>query len=246
MEYLHNASNELGDPNDRRLVLLPAGSTEQHGPHLPVGTDAMIATALGEAVSTDRQVLLLPTLWLGYSPHHMSFAGTITLSLSTYVRVLDELVDSLGPNRPMLILNGHGGNIGPLTSFVSESQRVRGHSPRVLTYWDVIAKDIGDFFDAEDCGHACALETSLALHLFPQHVRTDLIPPGIRGQAGPHMFAPRSIVRGDDFRRYDETGVIGTPSKAGPEVGAKLFSLLVKRLKDAVRELTHVEGQETS
>jgi creatinine amidohydrolase len=222
-------------------VLLPVGSVEQHGPHLPVGTDTLIAHQLAIAVA-DRladRCIVLPPLWYGDSPHHMSFAGTITLRADTYLRIISEITGSLYQHglQSLVILNGHGGNIGPLRTVVTDLAREHGRSPRVVTYWDVIDGEIAEFFDQPElaCGHACALETSLALHLFPRLVRTDQIPKQRSGERGPHMFGRKAVVEGLDFGVYSTNGVIGDPSQATAERGKRLFERLVHNLEEVLR-----------
>lgn len=228
-------------------VLLPLGSVEQHGPHLPVGTDTLIAHQLAMAVGERMgdQCIVLPPLWYGDSPHHMSFPGTITLRAETYLRVISEIAGSLYQHglQNLLILNGHGGNIGPLRTVVADLAREHGRSPRVVTYWDVLDLEIREFFEQPElaCGHACALETSLALHLFPQMVRTDQIPKQRSGDRGPHMFGGKPVVEGLDFGVYSANGVIGDPSQGSAERGQRLFERIVHQLVEILRP--YVEPQ---
>ena len=105
-------------PRESTLVVAPIAACEQHGPHLPVFTDTILAAAVAEGVEralADR-VLLLPDLWLGASDHHLPFGGTLTATLPTYEQMLVELLTPLLRDgfRRVLILNGHGGNIDPL------------------------------------------------------------------------------------------------------------------------------------
>jgi creatinine amidohydrolase len=217
-------------------VILPVGSIEQHGPHLPVGMDALMAEQLAAAAAArlGDAVLVLATLWYGYSPHHMSFPGTITLSAKTYLAVIAEIAGSLYEHglKDLVILNGHGGNIAPLRTVIAEIARIHGRSPRVITYWELISQEIGKIFEHPElaCGHACALETSLALHLFPATVHKDAIPAHRSGEAGPHMFGSRPVLEGLDFGKYSSNGVIGEPSLGTAAIGARLFELIVTGL----------------
>jgi creatinine amidohydrolase len=242
IRYADLTSADLRTAFTRRAsVLLPVGSVEQHGPHLPVGTDTLIAQQLAIAVAErlgDR-CIVLPPLWYGESPHHMSFAGTITLRADTYLRVISEIAGSLYQHglQSLVILNGHGGNIGPLRTVVADLARTHGRSPRVVTYWDAIDAEIAEFFDQPElaCGHACALETSLALHLFSDLVRRDQIPAQRSGDRGPHMFGRKPVVEGLDFGVYSANGVIGDPSQGTAERGQRLFERLVHNLVEILR-----------
>ena len=240
MNFAEQTSGDLSLAFTREaLVLLPTGSVEQHGPHLPVGTDGMIAERLAVAVAAQMpdRCLVLPTLWYGFSPHHMSFPGTVTVAAGTYLGVTGEIAASLYAHgvQHLAFLNGHGGNSAPLKVLAAELARAHGKSPLVVTYWDLVAAEIGDFFEEPDqvCGHACALETSLALHLFPEAVKPERIP-GPSGKAGPHMFAGAGVAHGLDFRHFSDNGVIGDPSLATADLGRRQFELIVERLVAAL------------
>ena len=113
------------------LVVLPIGALEQHGPHLPVGVDANsveeVALRTAEALrGSEPPTLVLPTLWYGYSPHHMTFKGTVTLRSETFLAVaadIAELILSHGGRR-IVLLNGHGGNVGSLDVVASRLGQV--------------------------------------------------------------------------------------------------------------------------
>jgi creatinine amidohydrolase len=237
MRYADETSPSLRDLFRRGVgVVLPTGSVEQHGPHLPLGTDALIAEALAHAVVArlSANCLVLPTLWYGFAPHHMSFKGTVTLRAETYLALVGDISRSIFGHGvgQLVILNGHGGNVAPLRMLSADLARECGQAPLIVTYWETINREIHDIFAEPElvCGHACALETSLALHLFPLEVRRDAIPAGRSGESGPHMFGASSAFEGLDFGKFSANGVIGDPSLASAEVGARLFTLLVDRL----------------
>ena len=106
-----------------KIVLLPLGAVEQHGPHLGTGTDTDIVTSLATAAEMQRQdkIILAPGLPFGSSHHHLSFGGTISLSADLYVQVVTDLVRSLLQCgfRRIILLNGHGGNITPVKMALS-------------------------------------------------------------------------------------------------------------------------------
>ena len=99
------------------VVVIPTGSLEQHGPHLPLFTDSVLATAVGEAVEAriSDKVLLTPTLWLGASGHHLAFPGTLSASFEGYEEAIVAVVESLMRHgfRKFFVLNAHGGNNEP-------------------------------------------------------------------------------------------------------------------------------------
>src|SRR4051812_4590659 len=165
------------------IAVLPVGSVEQHGQHVPVGCDAIAAelVALGaaEAAAGDPLVLVLPPVWYGYSPHHMRFAGTVTLRSETFIQVLCEVCDSLLRQglRRVLVLNGHGGNISAADVAICRVGEAWHGKARVATatYWHLVAHRTGEFRQSAPggMGHACEFETSLMLAAHADLVRME-------------------------------------------------------------------------
>lgn len=150
------------------VVVLPVGATEQHGPHLPTGTDAFLAESLaGEAVAraaerTSGDVVLAPCLPFGVSGHHLDFGGTLSLKARTMLLVLEDLLDSLERQgaRRLLIVNGHGGNQGVLEAATGSADARSGITVATANYWD-----LGGFGPP---GHAGHFESSLMLAMAGQ------------------------------------------------------------------------------
>lgn len=165
------------------LVVWPVGSTEQHGPHLPVGTDAMgaewIATAAAERVAGRMPVVIAPTLWLGSSHHHLPFGGTMSLETDTYLRVLGEGAAALAESGfvRIFILNGHGGNHEIAQLAARDLALARDVHVAAGSWWTIAwdqlvaegAADIGRF-----PGHSGRFETSVMLALRPDLVVAPL------------------------------------------------------------------------
>jgi creatinine amidohydrolase len=227
-------SAELEAGTDR-LVVVPVGAIEQHGPHLPLDTDTLLATSVAEGiVARTPGTLLGPTLELGCSSHHSAFPGTVSLRTETFVGIVVDVCRSLTrAGLTIVLLNAHGGNQAQLDVALTElaGEGVRAYA---FTYWklleDVVVDELGDAA-GDACGHACALETSLMQHLHPEHVRESAIPAGGTPPTwpDPHMFS-RDAVR--VVRPFDEIrpdGVIGRPSLATPELCRRLFEVAVDR-----------------
>jgi creatinine amidohydrolase len=181
-------------------------------------------------------VLLLPTLWLGASDHHLPFGGTLTASLPAYEQILVELLTPLldGGFRRLLVLNGHGGNNDPLR--VALRRLDRAYPRAILTgaaYWDLAAREIAGLCEGplKEVGHACEVETSLMLHLRPELVRRDLI----RDDPGttPASLAGLSWAR--DFARKTDHGVVGHPESADGEKGGRMLAAIVARAAEVAR-----------
>ena len=105
---------DIADLSREIVVLIPTGAVEQHGPHLPLATDTLLATAAAEDIEAQLPdvTLLTPTLWLGASLHHMPFAGTLSHSFAGYDEALKRVILSLAEHRfiKFMTINGHGGN----------------------------------------------------------------------------------------------------------------------------------------
>ena len=230
--FASHTSREIA-AGEARLAVVPVGATEQHGPHLPLDTDTLLATAVAEAiVARTPGTLVGPVIGLGCSSHHLAFPGTVSLSVPAFVAMAVEVSRSLAAaGFTVVLLNSHGGNRAPLgvASIELTGEGIRAYS---FTYWDlledVVAEELGR---PEACGHACALETSLMQHLHPDSVRESLIPPDGTPPTwpDPHMFSRDVIQVVRPFEELNPNGVIGEPSLATPELGRRLFDAAVER-----------------
>lgn len=235
---------------DGSVLVLPVGSIEQHGHHLPVGTDTILVSAVAD-LAADRvadsvPLVVAPPVWTGYSPHHMPFGGTITLSHDTFQDVLVETVDSALENGfdAVLLLNGHGGN----ASIVSSTTSVVGTDhPDVealgLTYFTLAESFIDDIRDSDVGGmaHGGEFETSLMLHLRPDLVRRDRLEGTYMDEPYEHggkdllEGGPLSVYR--PFDEYTESGAIGDPALASAEKGAEIYERLGDEMEDILTEI---------
>src|SRR5665647_730520 len=156
------------DRSDRRLLIVPVGSLEQHGPHLPLDTDARIATAVAGAVHAKLpQVGLAPCIPIGASGEHAGFPGTLSIGTDALALMVTELVRHASLFwEHVLVINGHGGN----TAALRTAQQTCQYEHRSLTVHHVRWQH-GD-------AHAEASETSLMLHLAPELVRMELAEQG--------------------------------------------------------------------
>ena len=151
------------------IVVLPVASTEQHGPHLPVGVDTILCEGVcrraAESVAAAVPVVVAPALWCGMAEHHMAFGGTFTFDIPTYRAVLLSLLRSVERHgfKRVLIVNGHGGNIAALSSFLSDFGRETSLVVRVTTYFDQVKGAMAQILeDQEGVHHACEARISSA------------------------------------------------------------------------------------
>ncbi|MFC7047218.1 creatininase family protein [Halobacteriaceae archaeon GCM10025711] len=231
------------------VLVVPVGSVEQHGHHLPVATDTLladaVATAAADQVADDAPVLVAPPVSTGYSPHHLSFGGTITGEFDDRLTTLTSIADSALENgfAALLFVNGHGGNRALVDAAVSE---VGKDHPDVevlgLTYFDLAADEADGIRKSETGGmaHAGEFEASLLLHLAPDLVRDDR--PATPFDE-PYEWAGSDLLEGGplfayrDFEEYSESGAIGDTEVASAETGEQLFAVVVDELAEVLRAI---------
>lgn len=219
----------------RTLILAPIAACEQHSRHLPVFTDSILCHAVAERVeqSNVAHILMLPTLWLGASEHHLPFGGTLTATLPTYETTLVELLSPLlrdGFLR-VLILNGHGGNNDPLRVAL---RRLDVMFPKAIltgaAYWDLASKEIEELCQGplKRMGHACEIETSMMMHLRPDLVHHD----EIADDPTTSEDAFHGLTWARDFERATDHGAMGHPESATAETGAKLLDAIATKVSE--------------
>ena len=230
-------------------VLIPLGSCEQHGHHLPVFVDSVQVTAIAEQAESalgDR-VLLLPTLWLGSSHHHKDFPGTVSVRPSLYSEMIKEIAGGIldAGFRRLLFINGHGGNKVPaaqaLSELVCESDAADDAYLALLSWWELDHQALGEGMETESISHACEYETSLMLKLRPDLVQQDLAreaPMALNnewvqseGVVGSRVAVFRR------FHRWTAAGSMGKPSAGTPEKGARLLNVASSALVQLVEDL---------
>ncbi|MFJ9246843.1 mycofactocin biosynthesis peptidyl-dipeptidase MftE [Streptomyces sp. NPDC101776] len=199
-------------PSDA-LVLLPIGSTEQHGPHLPLDTDSVIAEAVARRTATAVPgALVAPTLRYGASGEHAGFPGTVSIGHEALRVVLVEAVRSLSLWAGRIVLvNGHGGNTATLDAAL-RLLRTEGHD----VAWTGCAVPGGD-------AHAGRTETSVMLHLAPNHVHLEA---AVVGDTRPlAVLLPDLMAHG--VRAVSPSGILGDPTGASAAEGRKAMDMMV-------------------
>ncbi|WP_369230940.1 mycofactocin biosynthesis peptidyl-dipeptidase MftE [Streptomyces sp. R21] len=204
------------------LVLVPVGSTEQHGPHLPFDTDTTVAHAVARraADALPGPPLVAPPLAYGASGEHADFPGTVSIGHEALRAVLVELTRSLALWAGRVVfVNGHGGNTATLVAAVG-LLRTEGHD----VAWTGCETPGGD-------AHAGRTETSLMLHLAPERVRLDA---AVAGDTSPlAVLLPELMARG--VRAVSPSGVLGDPAGASAEEGRRALDVMVSA---TVRRIT--------
>ena len=215
---------ELGTATSSQLsavspsIMVPLGSTEQHGPHLPLDTDTRIATAVARAAQAglgarcEQGWLVAPAIAYGASGEHQSFAGTISIGTEALTTLLVEYGRSAACWAQRLVfINGHGGNVGALKS-ATATLRAEGRD----VGWCPCATAGGD-------AHAGHTETSVLLHISPADVLTDR---WLAGNGAPLPELLPSMRRGG-VAAVSSVGVLGDPTTATASEGKRIFAEMV-------------------
>ena len=226
---------------DKTVVILPLGSVEQHGNHMPLGTDTLLAQPSRWLRPEPReQVVVLPPPWYGFSAHHMRFPGSVTLRAETLMAVAEDIVASLVSHgfRRILIVNGHGGNNGVIDVLASTLGHRHYGEARIaaLTYFQLARDAIATLRQSEPggMGHACEFETAMIQHIRPELVKLDKAATTYPDPGSPYLTT--DLLGGSPIRVYhdfgdlSESGTLGDPSLATPEKGEKFFAAVVAEL----------------
>jgi creatinine amidohydrolase len=215
---------------DADCAFLPVGSTEQHGPHAPLGTDTLAATAVAEAgaEAAGADVLVAPPLPFGIAEEHRAFAGTMWLSPATFRRVVRESVRSLARHgvSTVVVVNGHGGNAGALREATARVTRDGVAYAVPFTWFEAV----GEY--AAEMGHGGKVETSLLRHARPDLVREDRVATARDGAADRWGEWVSGANLAYDTEAFAENGVVGDPSAGDAALGAELLELAAAALVD--------------
>ena len=218
-------------------IILPIGSTEQHGPNGLIGTDAICAEVIARGVGEAADCMVGPTIGVGIAVHHMGFAGSMTVRPSTLIAIIHDYVLSLARHgfRRFFFINGHGGNIATVQASFSEiyaefegavgTRRDDELRCRLANWWDGrVMHDLGkQVFGDDEGSHATASEVAVTQYVLPGEIKhVTLDPP--RAPSG-RFHGPA------DYRRRFPDGRIGSnPGLATPELGKKFFDAAVPEL----------------
>jgi len=225
------------------IVLFPTGSTEQHGKHLAEDNDAFTALEISKRVAEKTGVLVAPVMPFGYSPHHMGFPGSITLSLETLVAVYKEVCKSLMKHgfKKIVIMNAHGGNQNAISETLRQLKEDTGTTVYTLMVFPSSrgfgAKAVKETIETSG-GHADELETSVVLYL-GQRVLSEKaekgVPPASLSDFRRKYTGEVSTAR--DFHEITVSGSLGDPTLASKEKGRKLVEAVVDEIAAFIEDL---------
>ncbi|GAB4332194.1 MAG: creatininase family protein [Leptolyngbyaceae cyanobacterium] len=228
-------------------IILPIGSTEQHGPTGLIGTDAICAEAIARGVGEATQALVAPCINVGMALHHTAFPGSISLRPSTLILVIRDYLISLtkaGFTR-FFFINGHGGNIATLKAAFSESYAVLAdlNLPQAdqvrcqVANWymcGAVYKRAKELYSDQEGSHATPSEVAVTQYMYPEVIK--------HAPLSPEVSKDHRIYGAADFRRRYPDGRMGSnPALATPNHGKQLYELAVKELSHSYLEFLEME-----
>lgn len=243
----HVAATDVADViGPESILMLPIGAIEQHGPHLPLATDLLVVDAhaddLISRVGDEYDLWRLPTLAVSKSNEHAWSPGTLWLSPETLLATLRDLGRSIATlgNVSVMLLNGHGGNTALLDVACRELRL--SHGLRTFLVHPFLPADHGGAGDPGERGlgiHGGVSETSVMLHLHPELVHVDRMVPAVPSflDSFRHVRFGGSVSFGWTSDDFDSNGVIGDPTLASAERGAREFDHACRYLADVVGEI---------
>lgn len=230
-----------------KSIIVPIGSTEQHGPNGLIGTDAICAEVIAKGVGEAAGALVGPTINVGNAQHHLAFAGSITLRPTTLIAVIRDYVASLARHgfERFYFINGHGGNIATIGAAFAEIHAERSLRPgdnrpsvrcKLKNWWDTpgVSQLSKELFGHREGSHATPSEVSVTQWVHPEAIKQAAM-----GEAGGRA---RDFGDAEDYRRLFHDGRIGSdPSLARPEHGKRFVETAVRDIAEEYRRFAAQE-----
>jgi creatinine amidohydrolase/Fe(II)-dependent formamide hydrolase-like protein len=232
------------------VALLPVGSIEQHGPHLPLDTDAFDAAYLAAQVASrcsQPQPVVLPLIPYGVSYHHEDFKGTIAISPETLAKIVQDVGLSAARNgvKKLFIINGHGGNL-PALHFAAQLINRDAHIFTCVDSGETSDTDIYSIAETPNDVHAGEIETSTSLAVRPELVRMRKARKFVPKFSTHYLdfTSKRSITWYARTAKISTSGVLGDPTKASREKGERMWSVMINNLVELVEHLKAMSLEE--
>ncbi len=231
-----------------RVAVLPVGTVEQHGPHLPLVTDVLTSTEMSRMAveRIPQEAVLMPSVYYSFNEHHLDFPGTIAVEGPTIINYVTDIGKSLAHHgfRKILLVNGHGSNV-PFLDVAARNITNKSEAVCAMaSWWSLIPKTLfKQLRESEYPGgmaHGCELETSVLLYLRSDLVQMDKAEKDINFQSTEFFYwdleSPSPIFFQEWFSRYSKTGTVGDPTKASREKGRQFVEAVVERMVSLIRE----------
>jgi len=226
---------------NKQTLIIPIGSTEQHGPTALIGTDFMTADAVAKKVGELTDTLVAPALNYGMANHHIGFAGSASFNPSTYIKLNVELIESwMGQGfKNFVYVNGHGGNIGPINCAFSELKRQNIEAKMGVFSWWVLPEVIAyenEHFGDENGHHATCGEVSVTMYTEPEAFK-KITPQNFKVSKTSHHWplSPKEMKHFHPDGRMDSN-----PGLATADHGKVLFEIATTTISQKIKELGYV------
>lgn len=238
-----------------RVAVLPVGTVEQHGPHLPLVTDVLTASEMSRMAveRMPREAILMPPVYYSFNVHHLDFPGTIAVEGETIVRYVTDIGKSLAYHgfRKILLVNGHGSNVPFLDIAARNITNETAAICAMVPWWNMIPRELlKELRESEFPGgmaHGCELETSVLLYLRGDLVQFDRAEKDISFQPTEFFYwdlqSASPVFFQEWFSRYSRTGTVGDPTKATAEKGRRFVEAVVDRMVALIGEFRQREIQ---
>jgi len=236
-----------------RVAVLPVGTIEQHGPHLPLVTDVLTASEISRRAvrQIPSEAVLMPPVFYAFNEHHLDFPGTISVRGETFINYVTDIGRSLAHHgfRKILLVNGHGSNVPFLDiaarNITNETEAICAMAP----WWNLLPKElISELRESEKPGgmaHGCELETSVLLYLRGDLVQMDKAARDMPVERSEFFYwdlqSPSPVFFQEFFSRYSQTGTLGDPTKATLHKGELFTNAAIDTMIRLIRELRQRE-----
>lgn len=235
-----------------RVVLLPVGTIEQHGPHLPLATDCITSREMSRMAveRVPEEAILMPQVYYAFNEHHLDFPGTIAVEGQTFINYITDIGKSVAHHgfRKLLLINGHGSNV-PFLDIAARN--ITNHSGAIVAlapWWKLAEPAISEIRESEYPGgmsHGCELETSVLLALRPDLVDMEQAVKDIHVQPSRWIYwdiqKPSPVTFMEFFSRFSKTGINGDPTLATEAKGQRVVECVVDNLVDLIRDFRRRE-----
>lgn len=237
MLWYESTADEIESGNNG-IAVLPIGSTEQHGPHLPMATDFIIAGSVAKGVADKLGAYLLPALPISTCREHMGKKGSVWMNPDTFYNMIRDIVMSLKEQgfKKVVIILGHGGIFiaGPAV------RELNATNPDIKVIKVDLCQlnqsaEIASIIECKDNLHACEMETSLMLYLREDLVRREKIVDCVPG-------VPRDYLNYGSIFRYSKCGVWGKPSLAAKEKGERILKAYIEKSIEYIKDVSNIIG----
>ena len=247
MRMLDRTWEELSTAlGERTVAVIPAGSVEQHGLHLPLGVDLYVASALADALADEPQALLLPPVTVGISEYHRAFSGTLWATPEAFKAYVEAILGSLKFHglRRVLFVNGHGGNVDALRETCRFARMRDGIYGVVFTWYEAIAELLRETYGSPPPLHADEAETAMMMAVRPDLVREERMRDSAAGAGRRWGQWQSGVMVSQEVADFSRSGATGRPDQASPEQGRILLQASIRALRSLFQWLSELPADQ--